>query len=625
MTRAARALYFAAAPVVCLALFWRVPHIWFLNDDFAWLGVPLEVNRARDLIPVLFSPKAQGTIRFLSERLFFLTFSSLFGLHVLPYRLWVLATWFADLTLAALVGTRLTGSRAAGVLGAILWTANSIVVTPLSWTSAYNEILVAFCILMAFYARLRWLESGRSSIRSSMWIAVEWIAYLAGFGALEIIVVYPVIAALHALCLARKNFRSTLPLFIPAIVFGILHLFVIPKSAGPFYTLTFDSRLPTTLWQYLEWALGPSRLGDLIGRWRNFGIRTTIAVSAALALFVVWRTYKREFAALFCVAWFLLFLAPVLPLPNHIQDYYATVPILGFCWLGGWAIAAGFKQGWLGRIAVVAVAGAFLTGEAREIDAYTRWYYNRAYRMRATVQGVQDAERAHPGSAIILQGVDNELFQSGFQDDPFRLFGVQKIYFVPGGEKGIQARADLGGVSRFLASPRQELNLIDGGNARVLSVATSESHDITRAYQLLLRANPRATRIDFVDVGDPAYAEMLGPEWYPGEQTFRWMPRRATVKLSGPTTPSQKLHIAGYGPAAVLASGPVTMHVTASGREVGSAVIRKPDEQFSFEFPLPAALTGQESIEVAIELSKALRSSNDNRELGMVFGTFAIR
>jgi hypothetical protein len=574
----------------------------------------------RDLFTVLFTPKAQGTIRFLSERLFFFTFAKLFGLHVLPYRIWVLATWFADLTLAALIGTRLTGSRAAGVVGAVLWTANSIVVTPLSWTSSYNEILVAFCILMAFYARLRWLESGRRS-----WMVVEWIAYLAGFGALEIIVVYPVIAALHALCIVRRKFLSTLPLFVPATIFGVLHLFFIPKSAGPYYTLTFDSRLPATLFQYLEWSLGPSRLGDLIGHGRRFGIRATITVSAALLLFVLWKTYKREFAALFCVAWFLLFLSPVLPLPNHIQDYYATVPILGLAWLGGWAIVSGYHQGWPGRVAAVVVAGAFLYGSVREIDAYTRWYDNRALRMRSVVLGVQETARAYPGAAIILQGVDNELFQSGFQDDPFRLFGVQKIYFVPGGEKGIQARADLGGVSRFLASPRQELNLIDRGDARVLNVSTTECRDITRTYQILLHADPRATRIDFVDVGDPAYAEMLGPEWYPGEQTFRWMPKRATVKLSGPEAPSHKLHIAGYGPAAVLDSGPVTLHVTASGLDVGSAVIRKPNEQFAFDFALPAGLTGRESIEIAVEVDKVLRSPSDNRELGMVFGTFAIR
>ncbi len=116
-----RAAWFLIAPAVCLILFWRAPGTWFLNDDFAWLGMPLEVHSVRDFFHVLFIPKAQGTIRVLSERLFFLTFSSVFGLHALPYRLWVLATWFGDLTLANLIGARLTGSRAAGLMAALLW------------------------------------------------------------------------------------------------------------------------------------------------------------------------------------------------------------------------------------------------------------------------------------------------------------------------------------------------------------------------------------------------------------------------------------------------------------------------------------------------------------------------
>jgi hypothetical protein len=123
--------------------------------------LPSQVHSAHDLLYVLFAPKAQGTVRFLSERAFFLTFSSLFGFHALPYRIWVIATWFADLTLASLVGARLTRSRAAGFWAAILWTTSVNLTGPLSWTSAYNQVLCAFCILLAFYARLRWLESGQ--------------------------------------------------------------------------------------------------------------------------------------------------------------------------------------------------------------------------------------------------------------------------------------------------------------------------------------------------------------------------------------------------------------------------------------------------------------------------------
>src|SRR5580698_3323868 len=227
MTRFSRYGWLAIAPAFALLIYWRVPLTWFANDDFAWLGLPLEVHRAPDLIEVLFAPRAQGTVRFLGERLFFLVFSVVFGFHALPYHLFALATWCADLVLAALIGERLTKSKAAGVLAAVFWTASSILVTPIAWASAYNELLCGFCILMAFYARLRG------------WRVTEWIAYLTGFGALEVIVVYPAIAALHALISQqnrdRKDVRSALPLFIPAILFTILHFLLIPKNASGYY------------------------------------------------------------------------------------------------------------------------------------------------------------------------------------------------------------------------------------------------------------------------------------------------------------------------------------------------------------------------------------------------------
>ena len=108
------------AAALCLMVFWRIFFTWFVDDDFGWLSLPSQVHNAHDLFYVLFAPKAQGTVRFLSERAFFLTFSSLFGFHAVPYRIWVMGTWIADLTLASLIGTRLTGSRAAGCLAAIL-------------------------------------------------------------------------------------------------------------------------------------------------------------------------------------------------------------------------------------------------------------------------------------------------------------------------------------------------------------------------------------------------------------------------------------------------------------------------------------------------------------------------
>ena len=158
----------------------------------------------------------------------------------------------------------------------------------------------------------------------------------------------------------------------------------------------------------------------------------------------------------FC-GWFLFLVAPVFPLPNHVTDYYASLAELGLAWLAGWAMVIAWRAGWLTRGFAVALAAASLVGSIREDDAYTRWYYRRSIRMETLFFGLQDALRAHPGSALILHGVDNDLFQTGFQDEPFRLLGFPKVYFAPGGEAGIVAREDLGGVAPFLISPRQAL------------------------------------------------------------------------------------------------------------------------------------------------------------------------
>jgi hypothetical protein len=272
----------------------------------------------------------------------------------------------------------------------------------------------------------------------------------------------------------------------------------------------------------------------------------------------------------------------------------------------------------------VTLVAASLAGSIREDDAYTRWYYNRSLRMESLFFGLEHTLHAHPGNAIILQGVDNDLFQTGFQDDPFRLLGFPKIYLAPGGEAGIVAREDLGGVAPFLISPREALNKLSSNQARVLTVSNDGVHDITRGYQLVLHADPRATRIDAVDAGDPASAQSFGPTWFPAESGFRWMPKSATVQLSGPNTPSQRLYLTGFAPEAVLKSGPVTMTVRADAHELGRTVIRDPNTKFAFDFALPADLLDKQSIEISVELDKVLRAPSDNRDLGIVFGTFSV-
>src|SRR5215472_9040770 len=104
MTRARSAAWWLAPPLLCLVLYWRGLTAWFRADDFAWLGTGIYIRNFHDLLIVLFGPQAQGTIRPLSERAFFMVGFSLFGLDALPFHIAVFVTHFANLALVARIG-----------------------------------------------------------------------------------------------------------------------------------------------------------------------------------------------------------------------------------------------------------------------------------------------------------------------------------------------------------------------------------------------------------------------------------------------------------------------------------------------------------------------------------------
>jgi hypothetical protein len=476
-----RVLYYAAAPAVCLALFWRVLFTWFNTDDFSLLWLASTVHDPSSLGYALFHPIAQGTVRVLSDRLFYLTLYSLFGVAAAPFHVASLLTWFAALVLGAAIGSKVTGSGAAGLLAALLWTVNKVMVTPLASAPIYEVVLYAFFALAALYSRTRWLDT-----RAPAWQASEWIFYILGFGAQESMVMYPAVAALYTWAVARRDIgkkgeRGVFLLFLPAVIFAGIHALIIPKLPTEIYRIAVDSRLPATLSMYLRMAVGPEHYASR---------KVLLPLLAAFALWKLRRPASQEFGiALFCVGWFLLWLLPVLPLPNHVTEYYLVTPLAGLAWLGGWAMVAAWRAGWVARAAGAACLMLYLANAVPSIRNGTAWYLEGTSRMRLAFRGMQEAAFEHPGTTVIFKGVDDDLFKMGFQENPFRLAGLSQGFLAPGTEKNISvAREDLGGLSGLTISKEDALQAIESGQARVLEIERDEPpHDITHAYGSMLR------------------------------------------------------------------------------------------------------------------------------------------
>ncbi len=234
MTRAARVAWWITPFLFCIALYWLGARIWFEQDDFAWLGLRAHVTDFSSFLKCMFAPLAQGTVRPWSERGFFMLFSWFFGERALPYRLFVFANQFLNIALVMLVARKLTKSDLAAVVAALLWLANIALVTPMAWTSAYNEIQCATFLLLSFYLFIRYTETGE---RKFYW--AQCATFLLGFGALEINVVYPAIAALYAFSFARRYLKSTLPLFAVSAAFAAVDRFVGSKPENFYYDMTF--------------------------------------------------------------------------------------------------------------------------------------------------------------------------------------------------------------------------------------------------------------------------------------------------------------------------------------------------------------------------------------------------
>jgi hypothetical protein len=479
LQRALAAGYFAAPILLAVVLYWPGLTAWFQKDDFALLGLRDMVHSWRDFWWALFAPLAQGTIRTLSERVFFMSFTAVFGMHALPLRCWAFLTFAATLPLLSSVCAKLTGSRAAGFWAMLLWTANSGIAVALSWTAVYYELLCAFTLLASLWLLLRYVETGERRF-----YVAQWVTFILGFGVLELNVVYPAVAAVYALCCARRIFWKVVPMFAASAIYTAIHTAVAPLPASGPYKTYWDTSALSTLFTYWKRALGPSRLILFHIHPSLFRSSLTLFLSLGLAAFVAWKLYQRQWAAAVFPSWFLITLAPFLLLRDHLDDSYLTVPVIGLAMWGGWGFASAWRAGHARRIAGVALLALYICVSVPVTRTITLSFHDGSQRIRRMVLGVADLSRGQPEKMVLLTGVDSEMFWSAVYGWPFRLFGVREAYLAPEEERSLPHDVWVGAApQQFFADPTTVRTALAENRALVLDVSGGNARDITAQYR----------------------------------------------------------------------------------------------------------------------------------------------
>jgi len=104
-------------------------------------------------------------------------------------------------------------------------------------------------------------------------------------------------------------------------------------------------------------------------------------------------------------------------------------------------------------------------------------------------------------------------------------------------------------------------------------------------------------------------AYLLGPGWYALESGSRWMPRRASLRIGAPRSPSEKLYLFGSCSETQIRQGPFPVRVAIDGTPLREFTMNCVAGQFQAILALPARSGTSNWLDLTVEsgeLSKAL-------------------
>ncbi|MBI1356499.1 MAG: hypothetical protein GC160_19320 [Acidobacteria bacterium] len=476
-TATSRALAWALPPLVFLSVYWLGLWVWFHTDDFSLLWTVMLPDS--EFWPQLLTPRAQGTLRPLSERLFFRFFYEAFGLNAFPYRAWVFGSQIVNLWLFAALARRLTGSWPTATLAACLWGVHHGLAVAMSWSSAYNQALFSFFVLVGLHAWARFCEGGGWG-----WYLLQWLIVPLGFGALESMVVYPALALLYGLCFRRRRWVWALPLFAVSAGLTAFQMSVRPPDDSGLYAMSLAPlSLFDTFVQYVEWGF--------VGRACESWAPAAWALGPALLAFAAWQWSKGRAAALFGCGLFVAALAPYLPLAGHRSDYYLFLPAAGLALAAAEASRAAWLSGWPARAGVAAALGFCVWTWVATARSIVDYGYETSIRARNLVTGLRYVRERNPNKTILLSGVDASFFYASIYHDLFQLAGVYDVYLTPD-QTTVEQWPGYQPIDRFILPAADALLELRRDTAVVYDASGMRLQEQTRKYKLRAPARLKA-------------------------------------------------------------------------------------------------------------------------------------
>jgi len=313
------------------------------------------------------------------------------------------------------------------------------------------------------------------------------IALVFALGTLELAVTFPAIAAAYAILLARSRWKSVLPSAAIAAAFVALHLWAVPLPQGGPYKLTLGWGVLGNLLHRWATVLGPEEFGRIHPM--NFVLTrlATVALSAAILLWTAVSARRGRWVPLFCLLWFVIPLAPTLPLLDRSILYYTFLPSIGLAWLAGDATVR--VASWQGRSVAIACAALYAMCQIPSTVFVRDWdrdqSLNVAAREARLSEAVREIRRMQPDGPVFLSGLDWEQFWWGLCYGQLTREGFADLHVLPdAAAHGVLIPPKEWCFTQDFQFSREETErLLREGRARVYDVSQSPPLEIRAESQ----------------------------------------------------------------------------------------------------------------------------------------------
>ncbi len=354
-----------------------------LTDDF------IHFSRLRTdpaLVQMLATPDPFRFYRPVVQSSFWLN-SQLFGLNPGSFRMINLLLHMAVIASVFVLARKLLVHPRAALLATL-----AFALTPKAhpigvlWISGRGDLLMALFSVLAVLAWVQWHESQRSR-----WVIMSSCCYVLAILSKETAILLPLLLLVtpsYRVAITRRSIAAVLIMVAgAAVVFGAR------MRAGAMMPGTLDSHYGL-IQPVVRWA---RNLENYVGR--VFPSALGLLAIAGIPAWVHQRSTgtqldrrKLRDLALFAVAWFFVFVLPVLPISSR-SELYLYLPGVGFCLLAGFLVDTWLSARANRRLAIVTLGvyilafGAYQMSRCRALHDDLQFSAKLMESLRVTLQG----------------------------------------------------------------------------------------------------------------------------------------------------------------------------------------------------------------------------------------------